>query len=256
MKTKKSHLIWAGALLVLLSVPAAYFAGRARAAGIPATQALTYSGVLTDATGVPLTGSMPIQIALFDAATAGNQVCVTVSTPQTLVGGAFQVALPDTCTAAVAASSDLWVEVLVSGLPIGRTKLGAVPYAVAAAQTSCGPTTGQAMVDTGAGYCIDTADRGPETAYATAVGSCAAEGKIVCSFVQLCTAKSRNIGGLTTGGYRTSDLMFFSGDMHHYLSGGAAAVGNPGAVPPACSTLATPGPNAGAVAFRCCRGKG
>jgi hypothetical protein len=256
MKTKKNHFIWAGALLLLVCVPLAYLAGRARAANIPPTAALTYSGVLTDATGVPMTGSVPIQIALWDAATAGNQICVTVSTSQMLVGGAFQVTLPDTCTAAVHTNSDLWVEVLVSGLAIGRTKLGAVPYAVVAAESSCGPTTGPAMADTGAGYCIDTADRGPEMMYGSAIASCAAEGKVVCSFIQLCTAKSRGVGGLTTGGYRTSDLMYFSGDTHHYLNGGSAAVGNPLVMPPACNTLATPGPNGGAVNFRCCRGKG
>src|SRR4051812_17387326 len=165
MKTKKSHVIWGGALLLLVCVPVAYFAGRARAAAIPATAALTYSGVLTDANGAPMTGSVPIQIAVWDAATAGNQVCVTASAPQALVAGAFQVTLPEACTAAVHANADLWVEVLVSGLAIGRTKLGAVPYAVVAAESSCGPTTGPAMVDTGAGFCMDAADRAAETGY-------------------------------------------------------------------------------------------
>ena len=255
MKTKKSLLIWGVAVLVLLCVPVAYFAGRARAAGIPATQALTYSGVLTDATGTPMTGTVPIQIALFDAATAGNQACVTVSAPQTLVGGAFQIALPDACTTAVAANPDLWVDVLVSGLSVGRTKLGAVPYAVAAAQTSCGPTTGPAMVDTGAGYCIDTADRGPETDYGTSMGTCANEGKVLCSFTQLCTAKTRNVGALGTVAYRVSDLMFFTGDNTHYLGGGTG--GNGLHMPPMCSTLSAPGPNASKnMIFRCCRGKG
>ena len=255
MKNRKRHLFWGGALLLLLSVPVAYFAGRARAAGIPATQALTYSGVLTDASGVPLTGTMPVQIALFDAATAGNQICVTLSVPQTLVAGAFQMVLPDNCTAAVRANTDLWVEVLVSGLAVGRTKLGAVPYAVAAAEASCGPTTGLAMVDTGAGFCIDPADRGVETAYGSAISSCAAEGKVVCSFIQLCTARVRGIAAIGTVDYRISDLMYYTGDTHHYLGGGTGA--NPLVMPAACSTLAVFGPNGnGNLNFRCCRGKG
>ncbi len=256
MKTKKTHLIWGGALLLLVGVPAAYFAGRARAAGIPAAAALTYSGVLTDATGAPMTGSVPIQIAIWDAATAGNQVCVTVSTPQTLVAGAFQITLPDTCTTAVHASSDLWVEVLVSGLAIGRAKLGAVPYAVVAAEASCGPTTGATMVDTGAGFCIDAADRAAvETGYGSAITSCATEGKVVCSFVQLCTAKSRGVGALGTAGYRVSDLMFYPTNNMHFLGGGNGA--NALTMPAACSTLAAPGPNGNTnLAFRCCRGKG
>lgn len=259
MKTNKSwtkrQLISGGALLLLICVPVAYLAGRARAASIPAAAALTYSGVLTDATGVPMTGSVPIQIALWDAATAGNQLCVTVSTPQVLVAGAFQVTLPEACTTAVHANADLWVEVLVSGLAIGRTKLGAVPYAVVAAESSCGPTTGPAMVDTGAGFCIDAADRGTETAYGSAVGSCAAEGKVVCSFVQLCTAKSRGVGALGTANYRVSDLMFYPPALqNHFLGGGSGA--NPLVMPAACSTITAPGPNGGALNFRCCRGKG
>ena len=254
MKTKKTHLIWGGALLLLVCVPVAYLAGRARAASIPAAAALTYSGVLTDANGVPMTGSVPIQIAVWDAATAGNQICVTASAPQTLVGGAFQVTLPEACTTAVHASADLWVEVLVSGLAIGRTKLGAVPYAVVAAESSCGPTTGPAMVDTGAGFCMDAADRGVEAAYGGAVASCANEGKVVCSFIQLCTAKSRAIGGLGTAAYRTSDLMYYPTNTSHYLGGGTGANGLN--MPAACSTLAAPGPNAGMMNFRCCRGKG
>lgn len=238
---------------MLVCVPVAYFAGRARAAAIPAAAALTYSGLLTDANGTPMTGSVPIQIAVWDAATAGNQICVTVSTPQTLVAGAFQVTLPETCTAAVHAKSDLWIEVLVSGLAIGRTKLGAVPYAVVAAESSCGPTTGPAMIDTGAGFCMDPADRN-EAAYGSSMGTCAGEGKVVCSFAQLCTAKARGVGTLGTAAYRVSDLMFYTGNNTHFLGGGGGA--NALTMPPDCSTLSPPGPQGGNVSFRCCRGKG
>jgi len=254
MKTKKRHLIWGGALLLLVCVPGAYFAGRARAAAIPAAAALTYSGVLTDATGAPMSGSVPIQIAIWDAATAGNQICVTASTPQTLVAGAFQVTLPEACTAAVHAKSDLWVEVLVSGLAIGRTKLGAVPYAVVAAESSCGPTTGPAMVDTGAGFCMDAAARAAETVYGSSMGTCAGEGKVVCSFAQLCTANSRGVGALGTSAYRVSDLMFYTGNNTAFFGGGGGA--NALNMPPACSTLSPPGPQGGNLIFRCCRGKG
>ncbi len=146
------------------------------------------------------------------------------------------------------------MEITVSGVPIGRTKLGAVPYSIVSAETSCGPTTGPAMVDTGAGFCMDPADRA-ETAYGSAVSSCAAEGKIVCSFVQLCTARNRNVGALSaTANYRVSDLMFFTGDNKHYL--GAGAGGNALALPAACANLVAPGPNNAAYPFRCCRGKG
>lgn len=255
IKAKKRALTWGSLLLVLaVAVPVGYFAGRARAAGIPAATPLTYSGVLTDAAGTPMTGSVPIQLGVFDAATAGNLLCVTPSAAQALVAGAFQVTLPDTCTAAVRGNPDLWVEITVSGVPIGRTKLGAVPYAVVAAESSCGPTSGAAMVDTGAGFCIDTADRPVEAVYGAAIGSCAAEGKMVCSFIQLCTAKLRNVGALGTANYRVSDLMFYTGDNTHYFGSGGG--GNGLTRPAACSTLASPGPNNGPTPFRCCRGKG
>src|SRR5262249_26035796 len=117
----------------------------------------------------------------------------------------------------------------------------------------CGPTTGPAMVDTGAGFCMDAADRA-ETAYGSSMGTCAGEGKVVCSFAQLCTAKSRGVGALGTVTYRVADLMFYTGNNMHYLGGGSG--GNGLAMPPTCSTLAAPGPQAGVMTFRCCRGKG
>jgi hypothetical protein len=42
------------------------------------------------------------------------------------------VVLPDACVTAAHAKADLWVDVSVDGASIGRTKLGAVPYAVEA----------------------------------------------------------------------------------------------------------------------------
>jgi hypothetical protein len=128
----------------LSAVSLAYFAGRARAAGIPATTPMTYSGVLTDMAGTPLTGSKNIQIQFWDAATAGNSTCMVGPASQMLNAGAFQVALPDTCTAAVHGSPDQWVEVFVDGASLGRTKLGAVPYAVEADKAKSAATAAQA----------------------------------------------------------------------------------------------------------------
>jgi hypothetical protein len=244
------------ALLALTgaAILAGYFAGRARAAGIPTMQPLTYSGVLTDASGAPLTGSKNIQIMFFNAAADGTPACSTLPAAQMLVGGTFQVTLPDACVTAVRASANVWVEVFVDGGSLGRTKLGAVPYAIEAGEASCGlGVTG--MIDTGAGFCIDSADRALETEYASSVGTCAMEGKVVCSFVQLCTAQLRGVGGLSaTVDYRVSDLMFYgTGPGGHYLGGGAGD--NSLALPAACK-FSAPGPSAGKLTFRCCRGKG
>jgi len=97
---------------------------------------MTYGGVLTDSSGTPLTGMKTIQLAFWPAATGGTPACTTLASAVSLVAGNFQVALPDSCTAAVHALGDLWVEVLVDGATLGRTKLGAVPYAVEADSAS------------------------------------------------------------------------------------------------------------------------
>jgi hypothetical protein len=260
MKTKRNKLVLVALSVVMAAaVTVAYRAGRARASGIPAMQALTYSGVLTDANGTPLSGQKNVQILLYNAATGGNPVCATTPMALTLVGGAFQITLPDACATQAQAGPDLWLDVVVDGGSLGRTKLGAVPYAIEAMEASCGPTTGQAMVDTGAGFCIDTADRGAETAYGSAISTCAQEGKVLCSYVQLCTARIRNVGSLgATTAYRIADMMFYTGDNHHYFSSvGGGTNANTLNVPAACNVIAPPLPNGGAIAnFRCCRGKG
>jgi hypothetical protein len=133
---KNRGLVVAGSLVVLAAIGSAYMVGRARAAGVPATAPLTYAGTLTDASGVPLTGSKNIQVQVWDAATAGNIVCSTASSAQTLAGGAFSVALPAACATGIHANPDLWSEVLVDGASLGRVKLGAVPYALEADSAS------------------------------------------------------------------------------------------------------------------------
>jgi len=145
MKTRSSTrslaLIAVPALLVA-GIVSGYLAGRARAAIPAAATALTYSAVLSDATGAPLTGSKNIQIEVWDAATAGNLACMIGPNAIDLgTTGAFQVVLPAACVTAVHANADLWVELIVNGASIGRAKLGAVPYAVEAdtASNAAGP---------------------------------------------------------------------------------------------------------------------
>lgn len=123
-----------GGLLALAALGGvfAHFVSRARAAGIPTMQPMVYSGTLTDMNGVALTGAKNIQIELWDQATDGTQRCSVGPTSEVLTAGAFQMALPATCTTAVHATGDLWVEVFVDGNSLGRTKLGATPYAVEA----------------------------------------------------------------------------------------------------------------------------
>lgn len=131
MKTTRP-VVFGLSLLAVAAIGSAYFLGRARAAGVPTTTPLTYSGTLTDTSGVALTGSKNLQVQFWDMATAGNVVCTTGSAAQMLINGGFSIALPDPCVAVIHSTQDVWAEVLVDGASTGRTKIGAVPYALEA----------------------------------------------------------------------------------------------------------------------------
>ncbi len=105
---------------------------RVLAAGVPTTATLTYSGELALPDGTAVEGKRNIGLALYDAVTAGKRVCDVVSAEVDVVRGRFQIPLVQACADAVKATPDLWVDVQVDGASIGRTKLGAVPYALEA----------------------------------------------------------------------------------------------------------------------------
>jgi hypothetical protein len=153
---RQPRVLWTAlGTIVALAAAAVLYVTRAGAGGIPATGALVYSGVLDDANGAPLTGSKEIRIDLYDAGSAGAVQC-TVTQTVALANGHFQIALPDTCTQAVQARPDLWIEVTVGGESLGRTKLGAVPYAVEAARASGAVgTLGTQIVPAGAVMAFD-----------------------------------------------------------------------------------------------------
>ena len=110
----------------------AFFAGKAIAAGIPETGALTYAGKLQDAEGAPLAGTRNVEVRFWSASTAGTSLCSSGEVEVTLSAGNFAVPLPDDCTDAVSNNPNLWVEVVVDSVSLGRAKAGAVPYAVEA----------------------------------------------------------------------------------------------------------------------------
>jgi len=144
---------------------------RARASGIPATNALAYAGVLEDASG-PINGSHNLQVILYDAPTAGTDLCHSATAAVAVAQGHFSVALPDACATAVGASPNVWADVLVDGSDTGRTKIGAVPFAVEAkhAVSSDGATnaTHATTADTAANAThATTADTATNAANAT-----------------------------------------------------------------------------------------
>jgi hypothetical protein len=129
----KRHAKWfLPGLVLTCGTMAGYAMGMTRAEGIPGTGALTYSGILEDDSGTPLTGNKNIQIALLDDVSGGNKLCETSSQSIALVRGRFEVVLPDECVDQVKTKADTWIEVTVDGSPLQRAKIGAVPYAVEA----------------------------------------------------------------------------------------------------------------------------
>lgn len=105
---------------------------RARADGIPEADGMTYTGYLEDSAGEPLTGEHSIAVQFWESAEAEDDLCMGKQDSAELQSGRFQVPLPISCSEAIQASPDVWVSVDVDGATLGRTKLGAVPYAIEA----------------------------------------------------------------------------------------------------------------------------
>ena len=106
---------------------------RARAAGIPDKSGLTYTGYLESPDGKPLAGTHAISVRFWNSELAKDPLCIGELGDSDLVAGRFQVSLPDSCVAAVQANPNLLVDVQVDDGSLGRTKVGAVPYAIEAA---------------------------------------------------------------------------------------------------------------------------
>jgi hypothetical protein len=115
---------------------AALVAGLAVADGIPTMTPLTYSGVLQNSAGIPVTGSQAMQLTLWDDATANasvNQKCVTPTQNVALDGqGRFVIVLDQACFTAVRENANLWVQIQTGAVVLPRVKLTATPYSVAA----------------------------------------------------------------------------------------------------------------------------
>ena len=127
-------------LALMTAAVALGLVGKAIADGIPTVTPLTYTGVLQNSNGTAVTTQRPMQLTLWDDATANasvNQKCVTPTqnvTPD--AQGRFQVQLDQACFDAVKANPNLWVQLEVGGMTLPRTKIGAVPYAVEAGRST------------------------------------------------------------------------------------------------------------------------
>jgi hypothetical protein len=130
MNRRRLTLVLFGCALV--AMPLCYVVGRARASGVPSPNPMVYSGTLEDS-GTPVNGTSTIGVTIFDSLATGTGTAVCTTAPQsvTVTNGLFRVPLDDSCTAAVQANPNLYIEVSVnSQIMQPRTRLGAVPYAV------------------------------------------------------------------------------------------------------------------------------
>jgi hypothetical protein len=135
VKQAKLKQLSAYSLIAVAASAGTLLAMRARAAGIPEKDALTYTGYLEDADGNALSGKHSISVRFVASATATKALCTGEAPDLELIAGRFQVALPD-CAEVVKANPELFVDVQVDGAWLGATKLGAVPYAIEAGRAS------------------------------------------------------------------------------------------------------------------------
>jgi hypothetical protein len=236
------RVVGTSAVLLAAAFVLGYCVSRARASGVPATGALTYSGVLTDTAGAPLTGSKSILVQFYDAGTAGNTLCTIGPSMIPLVAGAFQVQLPEACTTAVHANPDIWVDVFVDGASVGRAKLGAVPYALESAaaarlllkkgtQTlSVGPYCGSSAATAGS-FTAAGGLTGYPAARALCVTACSSPTAHMCSGVEMTWTAQMGIALPALGWVATGALGSplptggYPGDCQGWLNGTASQSG-------------------------------
>jgi hypothetical protein len=140
MKRWTPHIVLS---LVAGGLAASVLVVRAWGAGIPTAGTFTYTGRLENTDGTPVSGTHPIQLNVWTSdmpSANATPVCTVPSAEITLVAGRFSLPLPSNCVDQVKANANLWTEILVDGVSYGRTKLGAVPYAVEAGHATAADT--------------------------------------------------------------------------------------------------------------------
>lgn len=135
-RSMQSRSMAIAGLLVGLAA-GAFTWGRSWASGVPASGALIYSGSIDGPDG-PIV-DQPLQVLFWAADGTGEPLCVADEAERVRwYGERFSVELPDDCAEAVHRTSDIQVEVRVGDelASLGRSRLGAVPYALEAARAS------------------------------------------------------------------------------------------------------------------------
>ncbi|MDX2016223.1 MAG: hypothetical protein SFY95_01125 [Planctomycetota bacterium] len=134
----QSHSLYSAVFILLLACVIMLRVGPVRATGAPSNDPLWYSGVLED-NGNPVDGPRDITIRVWSSATSQateDLECSTIRANTAIAKGRFRVALDATCRPAVEANPELWAEVVVGQISLGRSKVGASPYAIEAGRAS------------------------------------------------------------------------------------------------------------------------
>jgi len=135
-------IVWGGSWLV-------------RAEGIPAEPTMYYAGTLEES-GVPVNGTRDIRLTLWNdefSVDTTNRLCRVIPETDTMVdNGRFRIPLRDdgACTEGIRGDTEVWVEVNVEGTSLGRSRIGAVPYAVESESALNGSPPGSVMAFAGA----------------------------------------------------------------------------------------------------------
>jgi len=150
---RRNH--WA-IIVVLAAGGVGYLKLSAFADGIPDEGALRYEGLLEEQ-GEAVSGDRLVGVSFWSDAdddSDGARQCSVAPRTIPVASGHFSIPLGTDCVDAVRANADLWVQVSVGGEPVGRSKLGAVPYAGEAGRAAGAAGALQDQLDTLAAHTV------------------------------------------------------------------------------------------------------
>jgi len=107
----------------------------AAVAGAQVPNTVNFNARLTDSSGVPVSGSHQVQLALYDAATGGNSQWTETTTPTFSTTGTVSIEMGAVTplTATIFSGAKLYMQISIDGTPLTpRVTITSVPYAIRA----------------------------------------------------------------------------------------------------------------------------
>jgi hypothetical protein len=98
------------------------------------TVPIFYTGYIEDREGVPVDGTLPFTLELYDRPTGGESLCRSGDSdaPIRIVAGYFRHRLTNECRDELRYERAVWVDLTIDGERFARYQIGAVPYALTA----------------------------------------------------------------------------------------------------------------------------